>query len=1444
MRKLLLLALLSAATVRADLLMHFKLNEGALDPFTNMVYSSVSNWTGVLGGSVPPAWITTGLPPIPAGGTTAALFFDATTPTPRPSVNTDFMGVTGQVARTVCAWIKSEPAQPAGGGSAIIVSYGGGSGGSVTAGRYSFRLNDDSTGANAGRLRLEIQGSGINGTRDLRDGQWHHVAVVHEAGARMSNVVFYVDGVVEPINNGTGLGTLINTVVNTAGDYPVDYVRIGNGGWAPARAFNGAIDDVRIYDHALSQDEILALIYGGTTPAGAAPLANQSIVLGDPDATATFTVAASGTPPLHYQWRFHGANLPGQTNISLVINPAGPADVGPYGVTVSNVFGTTNVSATLSLATAPIEPPQQAVLVGEPATLSVAMPAGSVGYTYQWRRGGTALPGATASSYSVASATLADDSPAYSVVVTLGAHSATSAPAILKVLPVPASAYAALILADSPAAYWRLGEASGAITATDQTGFHPGAYFGYSGFELGQTGALAGDADTASLFLPSMNFVGIPYSDQLSRTNGFTLEAWARPNSSGARQSVIACYGGLPNAGYELALDASGNWVFRTSQNLNPSAPAWNDLTSGPAALGEWTHLVATYDGAVKRLYTNGVLAGTQTIGFRAATGIEVRLGGAGTGPSPATGFDGTLDELAIYARPLSADQARDHYFLGALGAGVAPTITVQPLPQTLILGDTNATLTFSATAIGSPRLRHQWKKDGVNLPGRTASTLTLAPASVADLGTYSVAISNSVGGVVSTGAALSLGTGPVSPGALAVLTGASATFTLTGMPAYQTYTYQWKHAGANLPGATGASLTLPSVAAASAGAYSVVVTLGATSVESQPATLTVLPPPSTSYAAAVAADAPVGWWPLSDAPGSFFVTNAATPFVNDGSVFADVGLGAEGALLGASSTAASFTGYSLGARAGQSKIEVPASLGLNTTVFSVECWALPRGGNGAFRSPVTSRNAGTGVAEGYLFYAGTDDRWQFWLGTGTAWTVLTGPNAALHEWAHLVGTYDGATARFYVNGALVATTNTAFTPNYSYGLRIGAGSTEGSVGAQFFPGLVDEVAVYDKALPLARVQAHYAAAFQPNAAPRFTLVPLSRDTLIGAPMSFAARVHATPPLSLQWLKNGAELPGATAPSLTLNAITSAAAGAYALRTTSGGASVTSPAATLGVQPGEAVSINLRGFATPTIAGNGGLAGFVRLTNWNEVGLNAATGSATNLLTHRGAPSPIGVAWSANTTRQWNGPITDPAGDDALFSGFVEASTTNITLALTGIPAEYQTAGYALYVYFSGPSATAGAVNSYDWFGSVRVGATTNYYHVPDLAFWDGRFLRATNTNPSDFSPADANYAVFPGLSSPAVTVTVEPHPMSLSGPLSLSAVQLVAATAPVTPVPLQIGWQNGSLVLTWEGTWLLERKSTLDHNAGGWTTVPGAASPYTVPAPLVTEQYYRLRAP
>jgi glucose/arabinose dehydrogenase len=219
-------------------------------------------------------------------------------------------------------------------------------------------------------------------------------------------------------------------------------------------------------------------------------------------------------------------------------------------------------------------------------------------------------------------------------------------------------------------------------------------------------------------------------------------------------------------------------------------------------------------------------------------------------------------------------------------------------------------------------------------------------------------------------------------------------------------------------------------------------------------------------YAASVLADSPLAYWRLGEASG----TSAADASGNNrtGTYLNTPSLGAPGALAGDANSAVSFNGS-------DEHVNVPYTAALNPSSFTVEAWVYPTGGQGSFRSIVTSRDYAPGQAKGYVLYAAPDNRWQLWTGSG-GWNVVYGPAVVLNQWTHLVGTYDGSTLRLYVNGALVASSVVAYTQNTTRPLRIAAGRTE-SPAQYFLPGRVDEVALYGAALSAARVSAHYAAA-------------------------------------------------------------------------------------------------------------------------------------------------------------------------------------------------------------------------------------------------------------------------------------------------------------------------------------------------------------------------------
>ena len=80
---------------------------------------------------------------------------------------------------------------------------------------------------------------------------------------------------------------------------------------------------------------------------------NQTVYVGR---TATFSVTASGTPPLSYQWNFDGTNISGATNTTLVLINVQLSQAGTYVVLVTNLYGSTN-SANALLTVNPPPPP-------------------------------------------------------------------------------------------------------------------------------------------------------------------------------------------------------------------------------------------------------------------------------------------------------------------------------------------------------------------------------------------------------------------------------------------------------------------------------------------------------------------------------------------------------------------------------------------------------------------------------------------------------------------------------------------------------------------------------------------------------------------------------------------------------------------------------------------------------------------------------------------------------------------------------------------------------------------------------------------------------------------------------------------------------------------------------------------------------------------------------
>lgn len=127
--------------------------------------------------------------------------------------------------------------------------------------------------------------------------------------------------------------------------------------------------------------------------------------------SAFFAVVANGAPPLSYQWRRDGVDIPGANGPTLIVSPVDANSTGQYSVLVSDACGATlSDSATLSIIAPPVvttQPVGQNVCPGAGLTLTVGA-SGTPPLGYQWSRNLVDIPGATGPSYTIVSATPGD----------------------------------------------------------------------------------------------------------------------------------------------------------------------------------------------------------------------------------------------------------------------------------------------------------------------------------------------------------------------------------------------------------------------------------------------------------------------------------------------------------------------------------------------------------------------------------------------------------------------------------------------------------------------------------------------------------------------------------------------------------------------------------------------------------------------------------------------------------------------------------------------------------------------------------------------------------------------------------------------------------------------------------------------------------------------------
>ena len=162
-----------------------------------------------------------------------------------------YKAITGGASRSMSLWFKTDGSGSGPNGRGLL-GWGTPQGSGV---RWELAINMQGDPRVPGALRINAS----SGTRTCQtvvtDSQWHHVAVtLHDDGSPTSEEMYvYLDGVEESYSQ-TNSGVAIDTGSDAD-------VRVGNGVREDQNGFfSGLIDDVRIYDHALTQEEIQAVM--------------------------------------------------------------------------------------------------------------------------------------------------------------------------------------------------------------------------------------------------------------------------------------------------------------------------------------------------------------------------------------------------------------------------------------------------------------------------------------------------------------------------------------------------------------------------------------------------------------------------------------------------------------------------------------------------------------------------------------------------------------------------------------------------------------------------------------------------------------------------------------------------------------------------------------------------------------------------------------------------------------------------------------------------------------------------------------------------------------------------------------------------------------------------------------------------------------------------------
>jgi len=644
------------------------------------------------------------------------------------------------------------------------------------------------------------------------------------------------------------------------------------------------------------------------------------------------------------------------------------------------------------------------------------------------------------------------------------------------------------------------------------------------------------------------------------------------------------------NEGYDMIVGA-GNNSFRIQRGTLGDEGTLQWACSGmhvssyegliPLDNGQWHHLVAIVSPTGMSNYVDGALdlyrvemSGTLNNSPSVLTSVGENI------QTPGRVWDGSISEVAIFPTALTAAQVQQLYD----ASDASPQITRQPAANPPVYA--GSTVSMSVTAVGVQPLAYQWTRNGFSLGGQTATNLVLTNVTVTADASYAVIVTNSYGQLTSSVVAITV----VAEAPVILQQPAPITRWVGGSPALfsvvaggtEPYSYQWQIGSNPIAGATSDTLTLPGpLQASDTGSYEVVITNPNGSSTSAPVALTVAAPPN-NYAAQAMQLGPYTYWPLNETNGSTaYDYSSGLNGANIGTII----LGAAGnPAPGFGSAHRVYNFNNTGA------VNCGNRVNMKNTTFTILAWVLDNNsglnqcgiitkGNASWRTAIFNTHYLEYTANGIYPFGDGD------TGVGTT-TFLTGPGGGPGgsytppvtnilddgQWHFIAAVYNcpysSGDKRLYFDGVLVQETNVlgSFAQNTD---AVWIGNNIGNDnGDNYWPGMISDVALYNRALSSAEVASLYAAATNSSpAALGISGQPVSQVAFAGLPVTLTVGATGTPPFSYQWRQAGIPIPGATRQSFTLPAVTPNDAGSYNVTVADSAGSTNSQPALLSVVP-------------------------------------------------------------------------------------------------------------------------------------------------------------------------------------------------------------------------------------------------------------------------------------